>query len=217
MLSQERNGEVFMKTSFVTAVLVLAVILSGCSSTPKVTRVDSGAQMDLSGRWNDSDVRQVCNTLVRDCLDSPRVADFIQDYSRRNRGKLPTVIVGSFRNNSSEHIDTSIIAKQMEIAIVNSGKLEFVAGGNTRDEIRAERLDQQGNASEQSASALGYETGADFMLTGTVNLIEDRAGNQTVRAYFVSAELTNIETNSRLWMGENSEIKKYITRPKAKL
>jgi hypothetical protein len=55
------------------------------------------------------------------------------------------------------------------------------------------------------------------MLTGSVNMIEDRAGNTTVRSYFVSAELTNIETNRRLWMGENNEIKKVIRRPRARL
>ena len=206
-----------MKTRFfVTAVLVVVLIFSGCSSTPKVNRIDADRHMDLSGRWNDNDVRQVCTSLVNDCLGSSRVADFIQDYSRRNRGKMPTVIVGSFRNDSSEHIDTSIISKQMEIAIVNSGKLEFVAGGDTRSELRAERLDQQGNASEQSAAALGYETGANFMLTGSVKTIEDRAGNETVRTYYVSAELTNIETNGRLWMGEEN-VRKHIQRPKSRL
>jgi hypothetical protein len=105
----------------------------------------------------------------------------------------------------------------MEIAIVNSGKLEFVAGGDTRQELREERFDQQANASETSASALGNETGANFLLTGSVKAIVDRAGNTSVRSYFVSAELTNIETNTRLWMGENNEIKKVVQQAKAKL
>jgi hypothetical protein len=172
--------------------------------------------VDLSGKWNAADVRIVCDSLITECLASGRIDRFISEYTALHGGKLPTVIVGQFKNASSEHIDTSIIAKSMEIAIVNSGKLDFVAGGETRENIRTERQDQQTNASEESASSLGNETAADFMLTGAVKTIVDQAGNTTVRSYFVSAELTSIETNTRLWMGENNEIQKVIQRPKYK-
>jgi hypothetical protein len=66
----------------------------------------------------------------------------------------------------------------MEITIFNSGKMDFAAGGATRDAIRAERQDQQIFASEETAAALAKETGADFMLFGTVRTIIDRAGSK---------------------------------------
>jgi uncharacterized protein (TIGR02722 family) len=194
------------------AVFMALVLFASCSSNPKVTRVDAGAQIDLSGLWNDTDVRIVCDSLIKGCLESPRVAQEIE-----RRGGIPTVLVGNFRNDSDEHIDTSIISSSMEIAIFNSGKLDFVAGGSARNELRAERQDQQSYASESTATALGKETGADFLLTGSVKTIIDRAGGTATRTYFVSAELTNIETNARLWMDQNSEIKKIIQTPKAKL
>jgi len=196
--------------------IVILAAFSACSSDPKVKRVDAGTQVDLSGRWNDTDVRMVSNTLINDCLASPRVTQFIQQYSSQHGGNLPACLVGTFRNESSEHIDTSILSKAMEIAIVNSGKMDFVAGGDTLAEIRAERQDQQGNANEASAAALGNETGAVLLLTGSVKSIVDRAGNTTVRSYFVNAELTNIETRTRMWMGDNNEIKKVITQSKVK-
>jgi uncharacterized protein (TIGR02722 family) len=197
----------------VTVVAVFGLLLTACSSTPKVSRVSADTQTDLSGYWNDSDVRIVCESLINDCLNSPRVAQAIA----AKRGKTPVVLVGSFKNDSSEHIDTSIISSTMEVSIFNSGKLDFVAGGSTRDELRAEREDQQGNASRRSAAEEKNETGADFLLTGTVKTIIDKAGNQTVRTYFVTAEMSNIETNARMWMGQNNEIKKVIVRPKNKL
>jgi uncharacterized protein (TIGR02722 family) len=203
-----------MKTIVKARAVVFAALalFASCSSNPKVTRVDAGTQVDLSGLWNDTDVRIVCDSLIKACLESPRVA---QEIARR--GGTPTVLVGNFRNDSDEHIDTSIISSSMEIAIFNSGKLDFVAGGSARNEIRQERQDQQGNASEATAAALGNETGADFLLTGSVKTIIDRAGGTATRTYFVSAEMTNIETNARLWMDQNSEIKKIIQTPKAKL
>jgi len=205
-----------MKARFfaMTVVLISVLAFSACgSSNPGVKRVDPGNRIDLSGYWNDTDVRIVCEAFIKDCLNSPKVDQAI----RAKGGKTPVVLVGKFRNESDEHIDTAIISSIMEAAIFNSGKLDFVAGGGTRDEIRAERQDQQNNAGEATAAALGNETGADFLLTGTVRTIIDRADNKTVRTYFVNAEMSNIETNQRMWMGQNSEIKKIITRPKVKL
>jgi uncharacterized protein (TIGR02722 family) len=196
---------------FLVVLGVFLLLLSSCSSSPTVSRVDANTQTDISGYWNDTDVRIVCQSLIGDCLNSARV-----DQAIKAKGKTPTVIVGRFKNDSSEHIDTTIISSIMEQTIFNSGKLDFVAGGGTRDDLRAERQDQQSNASEATAAALANETGADFMLTGSVKVIVEKAGNQTIRTYFVSAEMTNIETNARMWIGQNSEIKKIIVRPKSK-
>jgi hypothetical protein len=192
--------------------VVVLVILGGCTSTPKVSRVDAGTVVDLSGYWNDSDIRIVCDSLIKDCLDSPRMS-----IALAQMGKAPVFLVGPFRNESDEHIDTTIIADVMERAIFNSGRADFVAGGSTREALRAERLDQQGNASEATAKTLANETGADFLLTGSVKTVVDRAGNTSSRTYFVGAEITNLETNQRLWLGSNNEIKKIIRQPGAKL
>jgi len=188
-------------------ILSAFLVLSGCATNVK--RVDSGTQADLSGNWNAKDVQIVCEALINDCLSNPRVEQAIRAKSTK-----PVVIVGKFRNESREQINTAIISTIMETVIFNSGKLDFVAAGDTRDEIRAERQEQQSNASEQTVAALGKEIGADFMLTGTVRLIVDTEGNKSVRTYFVSAELTNIETNARMWLGHNDEITKVIIRPK---
>jgi PBP1b-binding outer membrane lipoprotein LpoB len=187
------------------------LMLGACSST-NVKRVNPGRQIDLSGYWNDTDVRIVCDALINNCINSPRV---VQDL--RAKGRTPTVIVGRFRNDSDEHINTDIISSTMEVTIFNTGRLDFVVGGDVRDDIRAERMDQQSNASAATMARLRNETGADYMLTGAVRTIVDREANQTVRTYYVTAELTSIETNQRLWMGQNSEIKKLITRPRNSL
>jgi len=194
-------------------ILLSALFILTACGTPGVGRVQSGTEQDLSGYWNARDVRIVCESLINDCLTSPRVDQAIRAAGNRK----PTVIVGRFRNESSEHIDTGIISSVMETVIFNSGKLDFVASGETRADARAERQDQQSNASEDSAVRLGREIGADFIMTGSVNVIVDRDGNRSVRSYFVTAELTDIETNARIWMGQNTEITKVIVRPNNRL
>jgi uncharacterized protein (TIGR02722 family) len=194
--------------------LLLAVCLiplAACGST-SVKRVDSGTVTDLSGYWNDTDVRIVCDSLIKACLDSPRV---VQEGGKL--GRAPVFLVGPFRNESDEHIDTGIIADTMETAIFNSGRADFAAGGATREALRRERLDQQSNAGEETAKRLANETGADFLLTGSVKTIVDQSGNTRTRTYYVTAELTNLESNLRLWMDQNREIKKIIKIPGARL
>ena len=192
----------------ITGVLGVFCLLLFSSCATRVDRVDPGTQIDLSGYWNDTDVRIVCEALIYDFLNSPRAAGAITVMGER----LPVVLVGSFRNESSEHIDTGIISSIMEVTIFNSGKMDFVAGGRVRDELRAERQDQQLHANPATVSALASETGADFLLTGTVRTIIDRERRTTVRTYFVTAEMTDIETNSRIWMAQNSDIKKVVVQ-----
>jgi len=193
--------------------IVLAVVLLSCgTSASSVTRTDPAAQMDLSGYWNDTDLRLASEALVKSCLEAPNLSDF-----RASRKRLPVIIVGRFRNDSDEHIDTSILAQRLEASILKSGRAEFVVSGDLREQIRGERLDQyQGNTSEATMAALGKETGADFMMTGSVKIIVDRYDKTATRTYFISAELTDMTTNRRVWLGEYNEIKKVIRNSSVK-
>lgn len=196
------------KTLLSAAAFSAALIFASCASTsaPAVSRVDSNTVTDISGTWNDTDVRLVADQIVSGCLASPRIANYASEHG----GKLPVIIVGSYRNKSDEHLDTEIITKKLEAALVNSGKVEFVASASERGEIRLERNDQQINSSEDTAKSLGNETGADFMLQGSVKTIVDTDGKIMSRTYYVTTELINIETNRKIWMDDNSSIKKII-------
>lgn len=191
-------------------VFALFVILAFASCTT-VKRIDADTVVDLDGYWNDSDVRKVCETLIADCASSPAIAKF-----EKTNGRNPVAIVGKIKNDSDEHIDTSIVEKRFQSAIINSGTLDFVSDKIEREELRLERLDQQENSSAETRKKLKNETGADVMLLGSIKSMVQKERNKTVRAYFVYAELHDIETNKILWSGENSEIKKIITSPRAR-
>ncbi len=188
-------------------IFFILLVFPGCSSAPTVERVSPDTVTDLSGYWNDTDVRIVAESLITDCVNAPAISNYI-----RSNNKLPVVIVGTFRNDSDEHIDTSILTKKFETALINSGKVDFVASASERGELRTEREEQQAWASEETAKRLANETGADFMLIGSVKTMIDQADRTMTRTYWVYAELIDIESNRKLWIGENSEIKKVITR-----
>ncbi|MBQ0039052.1 MAG: penicillin-binding protein activator LpoB [Treponema sp.] len=177
----------------------------------KVKRVSSDKVTDLDGYWNDTDVRIVCDSLIEECVASPRIAKF-----EEQKGRPGLVIVGKIVNGCEEKIDTSIIEKKLRSAIINSGVLEFVVSKDEREQLRDEKLDQEIHASLETAKDMDNEAGADFMLTGTVKSIVQKEGKKSVRTYFVNVTLSDIETNRIIWQGENDEIKKEIKNQKKK-
>ena len=199
-----------MKKAIYLLCLALALLLFGCGHS--VNRVDANTRMDLSGYWNDTDLRLASDYLIKECLGIPRISTYYQTF-----GRLPVIIVGRFKNNSDEHIDTSILSTRLEASILSSGKAEFVVGGDLRDEVRAERLDQnQGFTDDATMARIGREVGADYMMTGSVRTIVDRYDRTSTRTYYITAELTDITTNRRLWIGEYNEIKKVIRQASAR-
>lgn len=199
------------KFAFLFAAVFSGLMMISCGST-KVSRVDSDEVIDLDGYWNESDVRIVCDSLIEECINSPRIAKF-----EGQQGHAPVVIIDSIRNQSSEHIDTSIVEKKFQTAIINSGVMEFVSSSTERQALREEKADQADHSTYDTAKEMDQETGADFMLKGSVKTIVQSAGDKTVRTYYVYAELHDIKTNKIVWMAENDSIKKVIKRQKAKL
>lgn len=197
-----------VQTLMMSLMIALVLLALGCTSAVQVTRLSEADELDLSGNWNDTDIRIVTEALVGSSLKS----NWINQFRVRN-GRNPVVIVGTILNRSSEHLDTSIIAKRFEMALVNTGKVDMVADLGMREELRDEREEQQYHASEETAAALGREVGADFLLQGAVRTVVDQVSGKAVRTYYVSAELIDIETSRKVWVGEET-VRKLIRQSK---
>jgi len=192
----------------VWCVVTVLPLLAGCATT-EVKRMDVGEVKDISGRWNDTDSRLVAEEMIKDCLAQPWLAK-----AKAAKGKEPTVIVGTVRNQSSEHIATDTFVEDLQRSLINSGQVEFVASKGERGEVRDERLDQDTNAAEETRKEHGQELGADFMLSGVISTIEDREGGQSVMLYQTNLKLLNMKTNQIAWNGQK-KIKKFVKRAKA--
>jgi uncharacterized protein (TIGR02722 family) len=197
----------FSKHSYLYRLLSLVVIGSALvACKPSVTRVDSAAVTDLSGNWNDTDSRLVAQEMVQDVLSR----NWLPSFSNK-QGKAPTVIVGGVRNLSHEHINTRTFIADIERELINSGEVDFVASSKEREEIRSERMDQDLNATEATRKAMGQETGADFMLQGSINTIVDAVEGEQARFYQVDLNLIDLASNRKVWVGQK-KIKKTIEK-----
>ena len=210
LLNEVSMGEFMKKViSFATCILLFSLLM-GCASS-SVSRLDDDEVVDVSGYWNDSDIAIVCDSLIEDCLSS----SWTDRYRLTHGGDYPFIIIGDVLNNSSEHIDTAIITKKIEVALINNG-INVVADIAMRDQIVAERKRQQYEASEETRAALGEVIGATYILQGAIRTSVDTLPGHSVRAYYVSLELVDIETSQKVWVGEDS-VRKEIKRNKVSL
>ncbi|HON10998.1 MAG TPA: penicillin-binding protein activator LpoB [Chitinispirillaceae bacterium] len=195
------------KPKAILCLLMFFLLIVGCST--KVTRVQSDSTIDITGKWNDTDSRLVAEEMIRDCLSQRWL------YKWESENRRPTVIVGKIVNKSHEHISVETFVKDVERALLNSGKVDFVATKTEREQLRDEKADMAENASVQTRKDMGEETGADLMMIGTINSIPDQDGGKAVVFYQTNMELVEIESNRKVWIGEK-KIKKYVERAKVR-
>lgn len=189
------------------SVLAATLLTTGCAT--KVTRVSHDSTIDLTGKWNDTDSRLTAEEMVKDCLNGAWYAKYASSKT------TPTVVVGEIRNKSHEHISTETFINDMQRALINSGKVEFVANKAERGQIRDEKSDQASNSSVQTRQSSGEESGAQLMMIGELNSIVDQEGGKAVVFYQVNLELVEIESHKKLWIGDK-KIKKFVERSETK-
>lgn len=201
----------FYRAVFFTGLTALALFSAGCASSA-VKRVSVEEKVDFSGRWNDTDSRMVAEAMIQDCT-----AQAWQPMFLGQKNRPPVVIVGEIKNHSTEHINSEVFTKSLERSLINSGKVKFVASKTQRMEIRDEREDQQlGDTSPETMKRKGRETGADFMVIGSINAVKDEKKGRYVIMYQVNMELIDLETNEKVWIGQH-ELKKIVEKSKFSL
>ncbi len=189
----------------IKSILLFSTIVLIASCSRKVTRIDPSEQVDISGRWNNTDSRFVAEEMTQTILGSR----WLTDHMSAKSGQRPVVIVGFVSNKSHEHIEAETFVKDVENSFIKTQRVRLVQGGKKREELRAEKADQQTNASASSMKKFGLEQGADYILQGSINSIVDSHKRRKVVYYQVNLELTNIESNEVVWIGEK-KIAKYV-------
>jgi len=147
--------------------------------------------------------------VAEDMIETILKDKWLTDHQQEKNGQKPVVIVGFVGNKSHEHIEAETFMKDVEQSFIKSGKVRLVQGGKKREELRAEKADQQSNASVSSMKKFGLEQGADYILQGSINSIVDSQKRKKVVYYQVNLELTNIQSNEVVWIGDK-KIAKYV-------
>jgi penicillin-binding protein activator len=188
---------------------ILMLTLTACSTTG--TREPLEASTDLSGRWNDTDSRLTAEALIKDALARPWSQRFTQVTGRK-----PIVTVDTVLNRTPEPLNTQTFVKDLERALAQSGQVQLVADAGQRQEVPQERLDQAQHARADTAKPTAQESGADFMLHGTISSLVDERDSTRAVFYQVDLELIDIVSDVKVWLGQK-KVKKLVERSKTTL
>ncbi len=183
-----------------------AFALPGCGGKT-VTRTDSTASKDLSGRWNDVDAKQTANEMISKSLS----AGWIDRFIGKNN-KNPSIILYPVKARADgEVISTAVFMKEIRKEFVNSGKIDII--DEDKDSIRAEQADQ--NAFSEKPKEMGKEASSDFVLKGTINVQNDQEGRESVKFYVVDLEITDVQSRKIIWT-ERTSIRKEVEQSRWK-
>lgn len=198
------------KALALTGALVSLSLLTACGGPTRreVTRVDPGTVVDVDYRFNDTDARQVWQGMV----DQATFRGWIDRWMAEHGGQRPVMIVGPVRNNTEDYINPLTFTRNMEREMLNSGRVRVVAAKGDRPDLREERMQGQEWNTPASRKAMKNEQGADLMLMGEINSIPARSpsGRTVVQYYQCNLDLTDLESNDKVWIG-TVEVKKVST------
>jgi uncharacterized protein (TIGR02722 family) len=191
-----------MRSIFTCLFASAFLIFASCSH--KVTRIEPSETPDINGSWNNTDSRITAEEMINQSLTGTWLTDHLQA-----KGKKPVVIVGMVTNKSHEHIEAETFMNDLERSFLSTQKVGLVQSGKKREELRGEKADQQTNSSVSTMKKFGLENGADYILQGSINSIVDSYKRKKTVTYQINLELTNIETNEVVWIGDK-KIAKYV-------
>jgi hypothetical protein len=153
--------------------LVLGIlILTLTACSTQGTRGSLEASSELSGHWNDTNARLTAGAMVKDALERPWSQRFTQ-----LAGRKPAVMVGMVLNRTDEYLNTHGFVKDLERALMQSTQVQFVAD-------------------------TGQESGADFVLQGTINTLVDELDSSKLLFYQVDLEILDTAGNVKVWQGQ---------------
>jgi PBP1b-binding outer membrane lipoprotein LpoB len=195
-----------LSIALVPALALGALALPGCGGKT-VTRTDSQAAKDLSGKWNDVDAKQVANEMISKAVG----AGWIDRFIGKNN-KNPTIMLGKvIARADGEVISTAVFMKEIRKEFVNSGKVDVV--DEDKEQTRAELADQA--AFSKEGKEMGAEASTDFLLKGTINVQNDQEGRESVKFYVVDLEITDVQTRKIVWT-ERTSIRKEVEQSRWK-
>lgn len=187
----------------------LVWLVSACAPSFEGTYSDPAKAEIVDDKWNETDARKVATSLINQVMTKPWLAE----YSARNKGEKPIVIVDEIANRTDEHIDTKALTEYMQDELINSGKVRFLNAEKRKQILEEIKYQNSGTTAENSKKKLGKQIGADYMLGGAISSsvhTGDSGGLKTV-TYQTALNLTDLETTEIIFSGKEL-IKKRFKR-----
>lgn len=191
--------------TLVLAVMGATLVLGGCASN-KVSYADPQGVDTTSINFSSTDLQTTTQKMVTSMLSSPAVARITTD------GNRPILFFSNIRNETNEHINTSMLSNSVSTQLINSDKFQFT--DMTQVQQMKEQMQyqaQSGMVDQKTAVQMGQQVGAQYMLYGSIADMQAANSSQQSQFYLITLSMTDLKTGLITWQ-DQQQIRKVQQR-----
>jgi len=196
-----------MRIGVLLGAAVLSAALVGCGK-PTPVRGEEVAGLDDEAMGTGLDRRDLQKMLTEN-MNALQNSAVVKRWEGENR---PSVAVLPIRNDTSEHIDSSLdsLISDVETVLINGGHVRVVSHENQGalvNEVKA----QQGDAFDRTQVAnWGRQVGAKYFVTGKTFANDERRDDERRVQYTLFMQILDAETGEVLFQNKASVTKALI-------
>lgn len=183
---------------------LVALVLASCAGPRAYTRgtyEDPNVIEMLSDKFNENDLQLIAKKMAESMAASAQ--------NLATAPARPLVVIRTFKNSTSEHIDMKSLADKIFVALSKTGKFTFQDVAARTDVAEEYEYQGSGYVDPARAKGPGQQSAADYVLTGEVSSIVQEVGIDKTVYYKMTSKLTNLRSGVIEWTDEKELRKKF--------
>jgi len=181
----------------------------GCAHSTRAVRGDDEPGLDYAAMSTGLDRRDL-QRMLNENMERMRTSAVVQRWASENR---PAVSVLPIKNETSEHIDSSLQAliSDVETKLIEWGGVRVISLENQQDLLAQIRKQYSEGFDPSQVARWGKQIGARYFVTGKVYTTDERVGDQRRVQYYMFMQVIDVETGEILFQNK-SNVTKAIVR-----
>ncbi|HVY31110.1 MAG TPA: penicillin-binding protein activator LpoB [Polyangiaceae bacterium] len=191
-----------------TLALVLGVAFGSAACGPKAVRGEEVEGLDDQAMSTGLDRRDL-QKLLQENMNALQSAPIIKRWEGE---QMPTVAVIPLRNETTEHVESSLDAliSDIETTLVNAGHVRVISMEQQGNLIAEIRKQYSGAFDPSQISTWGKQVGARYIVTGKVFTSDERQAGERRVQYFMFMQVLEVETGQILFQHKSAVTKAII-------
>jgi uncharacterized protein (TIGR02722 family) len=197
-----------LSRSFLMVLLLAAPLeLVGCGG-PKAVRGSEVAGLDDQAMSTGLDKRDL-EAMLHENMQALQTSAVIKRWEQEQG---PAVAVLPLRNETSEHIDSSLDAllADIETTLVNAGHVRVISMDQQPALVEEIKRQYSGAFDPSQVAKWGKQVGARYVVTGRVYSNDERQSGERRVQYFMFIQVLSVETGEILFQRKTSVTKALI-------
>lgn len=197
-----------MNKKFLLATLSTGLLLSlnSCGKTT-VAYEDPNGVDTTSVNFSSTDLQSITNKMADEMLNSRAV-------KKITAVDTPTLFFSNIRNETREHINTTMLSNTVQTQIIKSGLFQVTDMSQIKN-VR-EQLGYQANSGmvdQSTATKIGQHIGARYMVYGAIQDIDNTNvdGDKRSKFFLATLKMMDLKTGLVIWQ-DDKQIRKSQTK-----